>query len=87
MSGEEFDAKARANREAVDREYPYDPTLRMHELRGIEKLRAEPDRELAAVQYPSWKRLEERIAPREVFKPRAPAQPVPQSRELLDWER
>ena len=84
---DDADAKARTDREAVDRDYPYDPSAVMHELRMPEKLRAERDRELAAVIYAGWRRNEERLAPVEMFKPSAPSQSAAQSRELLDWNK
>jgi hypothetical protein len=86
----EIDAPAPAEtaREAVDREYPFDPALLMRELRGIEKLRAEPDRELAATMYPTLKRVHDRYKPREYTMHRPPVPPpLPaESRHWLDEE-
>jgi hypothetical protein len=39
-------------------EYPYDATLRIDEQEGLDKLRCEPDRDLAEVLFQQYMRLE-----------------------------
>lgn len=39
-------------------EFPFDPTLRIEEQEGLDKLRCEPDRALAAVLFEQYMRLE-----------------------------
>ncbi len=71
MAADSAEARPATDRELVDYEFPYDRAAVAYELRGIDKLRAEPDRELAAVLYRGWKTHLARTAPVEVLKPRA----------------
>jgi hypothetical protein len=62
-------------------DYPYDPNAVMHELRGLDRLRAVEYQPLREVMFRTLSRLEEEARPQVVdFRPKEPKTPLPEDK-------